>query len=267
MSNRLRPAETTICLTMISTADPQHRSTDHAEGDGRFDLNSLRGLVDAHLVVRHSFLRRFRAGRWSRPQVRFWAEQQFYFSISLPSAFAAIYARVPDRCWKEKRELVKLLSAEAWGSDGLRCHSHYFVELCQFLEVDIQQLTKRTPRPYTDAYLQLRLAICLEPHRPIAQGLAAIAIGNEILNLYIYRAYRDGIHKIPGCEDCPTGYFDAHLNDEEADAEVFRRLFDATVSTDAEFRAAGAGLLELLDARVTFFDALTCDLHGTGSAT
>jgi pyrroloquinoline quinone (PQQ) biosynthesis protein C len=226
-----------------------------------FDLNALRPLLDAHPVTNHPFLVYFREARWTRAQVRFWAEQQFYFSISLPSAFAAIYARAPDRCWKEKRELVKLLSVEAWGLDDFRCHSHYFIELCRFLDLDIAQLTQQRPRPYTEAYLQLRLAICLDAVRPVSQGLAAIAIGNEILNLYVYRAYRDGIHKIRGCEDCPTGYFDAHLNDEEADAEIFAKLFAAVVSSESDFDAAQAGLLELLDGRVTFLDALCDDLR------
>lgn len=252
---------------MTSTAHPTHRSTSaKADADSRKDLNALRHLVDDHPVVQHPFLQRFRAGRWSRTQVRFWAEQQFYFSISLPSAFAALYARVPDRCWKAKRQLVKLLSVEAWGSDDLRCHSHHFVEFCNFFEIDVERLTEEAPRPYTQVYLQQRLAICLDSQRPVAVGLAAIALGNEILNLHIYRAYRDGIHRIPGCEDCPTGYFDAHLCDEEADAKVFADLFSAVADSATDFEAARAGLLELLDARVAFFDALCRDLESSKTA-
>jgi hypothetical protein len=62
----------------------------------------------------------------------------------------------------------------------------------------------------------------------------------KILNLHIYAAYREGINKIPGCEGCPISEFDAHLSDEEADAEVFVRLFDLVVSSETEFKAARA---------------------------
>lgn len=249
-------------LAVITPPATAFQNTSHC----LFDLNALRPLLQAHPVTNHPFLIHFRESRWTRAQVRFWAEQQFYFSISLPSAFAAIYARLPDRCWKEKRDLVKLLSVEAWGLDDLRCHSHYFLELCRFLDIDIVQLTQQPPRHYTESYLRLRLAVCLEPDRSVSQGLAAIAIGNEILNLHLYRAYRDGIHKIPGCQECPTGYFDAHLNDEEADAEVFAQLFARVVSSEDDFVAARAGLLELLDARVIFLDALCHDLRSVAKS-
>jgi pyrroloquinoline-quinone synthase len=230
------------------------------EAPSRVDLDAMRGLVDDHPVVRHRFLERFRQGGWSKSQVRRWAGQQFYFSLSLPSAFAALHARIPDRLWQRKRRLVHLLALETFGSEEPDAHSHHFVELCAFLEIDVAELARRDPQPYTAAYVQLRLEICLDQARPIHVGLAAIAFGNEFLNVHIYRAYRGGIHLIPGCERAPIGYFDAHLKDEESDARVFTDLLAELVTGPEDLRAARAGVLELLDARVKFFEALYQDL-------
>ena len=224
------------------------------------ELGALRELVDTHPVVRHRFLERFRRAQWSKVQIRRWAEQQFYFSLSLPSAFAALHARIPDRLWQHKRKLVHLLALEAFGSEEAGAHSHHFLELCAFLGIDVAALTLRDPQPYTAAYVQLRLELCLDRARPIHVGLAAIAFGNEFLNIHIYRAYREGIRAIPGCERAPTGYFDAHLEDEESDTDVFTALLAETVTRPDDIAAARRGVLERLDARVTFFDALYQDL-------
>jgi pyrroloquinoline quinone (PQQ) biosynthesis protein C len=227
----------------------------------KYRLDLLRPILDSHRIRSHEFLVRFRDGQWSRQQGKTWVEQQFYFSISLPSAFAALYARIPDRFWHEKRAIVELLDVEAWGNPGLRCHSHHFRELAEFFGTDVAALSIRQPKQYTADYLKLRLDLCLNTDRPIAEGLAALALGNEILNLHLYSCYREGIHKIAGCEQCPTGYFDAHLSDEEEDAKVFARLFDAVVVTEQEYSAAQKALLEILDARLNYMDSLVADLN------
>jgi hypothetical protein len=102
--------------------------------------------------------------------------------------------------------------------------------------------------------------MCLNADRHIGQGLAAIGFGNEILNLHIFHAYREGINKIPGFESCPTGYFDAHLRDEENDSRIFQALFSKLVTTEEEYYLAQQGLLELLDKRNGFFNDLWEDL-------
>ncbi len=220
-------------------------------------LEKMKSVVEKHQVVRHPFLKAFAGGRLTFDQVRRWAEQQFYFSISLPSAFAALYARVDDRFWMEKRPLVGLINIEAWATGGPEAHSTFFIELARFLDLNLPELTSRPPKVYTRQYITARLNLCLD--RPIVQGLAAIALANEILNLYIFDVYRQGIQKCVGL-GCPTGYFDAHIRDEESDFRVFQSLFDVIAQGENDLRFAEMAVSELLNERIVFLDALSKDL-------
>lgn len=224
-------------------------------------LFNMKVVVESHPVVNHQFLEAFRKGKLTKEQVHKWFVQQFFFSRSLPSCFAALYARVDNRFWKEKRALVDLLDVEAWGSTNATCHSGYFVELGAFLGVDLSAVTEEQMRPYTANYLAFRLDLCLNPSRSLGQGLAAIALANEVVNLSIFQAYREGINKIPGLETCPTGYFDAHLRDEQHDFEVFAQLYELMAKTLEDRRAAQRAVIRLLNKRKFFFDYLYQDLR------
>lgn len=246
-------------LSNADKADSEHAY--RAMTPFRVDWDGIRRIVDVHPVVSHPFLCAFESGRLTKPQARFWVVQQFFFSVSLPSAFAAIYARVPDKWWKEKRALLDLLRVEAWGSRDYGSHSRHFMELCEYLEIDVEGLSEADAKDYTQRYVASRLDICLDTCRPLGQALLAIGLGNEVLNLFIFRAYRNGIRKIYGMEKCPTGYFDAHLQDESRDAQVFLDLF-ARVATSAEEQViAQGGLRELLDKRLIYLDALWADVQ------
>lgn len=226
-------------------------------------LNQIKSIPAKHPVIHHPFLEAFREGKLSVAQVKAWVEQQFYFSISLPSVFAALYARIPNQFWAEKRALVDLIKVEAWGSEDSH-HSQHFKELCNFLKIDLQQLTKQAPKPYTKDYLDYRLQLCLDPQRSLSDGLASIAIGNELLNLFLFKAYRQGIQKISGLEHCPTGYFEVHLADEHKDYMVFSQLFELISQAEMDLVSAKLALEQLLDQRVKFFDALYQDISALG---
>lgn len=218
-------------------------------------LEALKPIVDNHEIVKHPFLKAFAEGRLSREQVVFWFTQQFYFSISLPKCFAALFARFPERYWQHTVKLSDLLHTEAWGSNVHDAHSVYFQEVAKHLNIDLERLTNQAPEKFTKKYIEQRLAVCIDSTIHVSQGLAAIALGNEHLNLHIFRSYRAGIHRVTGLADCPTGYFDAHLRDEAADFAVFQELFD--LITAPEFtQQAEVTLKKLLDQRIEFFDAL-----------
>ena len=224
------------------------------------NLESMKNIVMTHPVTKHQFLLDFANGKLTRRQVIIWFEQQFYFSISLPSAFAALYARVPDKFWQTKQSLVSLLEVEAWGTNHSAAHSNYFKEVASFLGIDLEKLTAHEPKQYTKEYVDARFDLCLNPQHKIASGLASVALGNEFLNLTIFSAYRKGLHNIPGLEECPVGYFEAHLRDEEADFQVFQSLFDVVAQDEADIEDAKQCLVDLLDKRVVFFNMLYQDL-------
>ncbi|MBS3152280.1 hypothetical protein J4230_02620 [Candidatus Woesearchaeota archaeon] len=221
-------------------------------------LNGLLYVMEEHKVINHPFLKDFRDGKFTKEQVKFWAEQQFFFSVSLPNCFAALFARIPDKNWKIKRSLVDLLKLEAWGSSDDGAHSNYFKELCKYLKVDLGDLSDKQPKSYTYDYINERLRYCLQ--EPIENGLAVIAIGNEKINLHIFSAYREGINKVKGLEHIPTGYFDAHLQDEDNDFLVFSKLFDSIVYNERQMIGARVALESLLNKRKIYFDKLYSDL-------
>ena len=226
----------------------------------KYYLDSLRPIVSGHKVLEASFLLSFRNGSLTKDQFAQWLAQQFYFSISLPNAFAALYARIPDKFWQAKRELVPLLDVEAWGSKEVGAHSNAFKKVADYLEMDIQKLTQQNPKQYTKNYIDFRFGVCFDSVRAVTDGLCAIALGNEVLNLHLYKDYREGVHKIVGLENCPTDYFDAHLDDEEADFSIFARLFDLLVRSEQEREQSKYALIELLDQRVIFFEQLSIDI-------
>ncbi len=238
----------------------QQRQNLHVETTINNSLEPMKEIVKNHAVIHHPFLESFRSGNLTKTDVVTWFKQQFYFSISLPSAFAALYARIPDRLFEKKRKLVELINIEAWGTDNEKAHSNYFVELSQFFKIDLHKLTDNPPKEYTQDYINTRLDFCLNPQRPVTQGIAVIALANEHLNEYIFEAYRSGINKIVGLEKCPTGYFDAHISDEENDFRVFQSLFDATAKNAKDLQNAQDGVVTLLNKRVIFYNHLSDDL-------
>jgi pyrroloquinoline quinone (PQQ) biosynthesis protein C/quercetin dioxygenase-like cupin family protein len=225
-----------------------------------YSLEDLIPLVHSHGILSHAFLRAFEGGTLTKEQVVEWLRQQFYFSISLPSTFAALYAKIPDKHWEAKRALIPLLEVEAWGSVDSGSHSQAFREIASYMNLDVDLLTNTEPKWYTREYIEARLSFCASPQRSVVEGVGAMGVANEILNLHLYRVYREGIHKISGLKDCPTAYFDAHLQDEQADFGIFASLCDVLAQSHQEQGRIRQAVIELLDQRVLFLDRLCADL-------
>jgi len=217
-------------------------------------------LVNAHPVVSHPFLKRFREGTLTREQVQRWAQEQFYFSLSFPDTLAILFARIPITNIREKRKLLDMLNQEARGGKDPDSHEAYLEQFITFLGLDGGVLLQQQPKWYTQQFIRKRQEICLQ--RPIEESLAALAIGNEILNLTIFNAYAHGINKVQELNNCPKDYFEAHLHDEQED---FDRLADAfesiTRKNKIEEDRIRSAIIEMLDARKQYFDELLMDLE------
>jgi len=232
-------------------------------------LEAFKQTVSSHPVLKHSFLTRFERGQFNKTQVKVWFEQQFYLSTSLSSAFAALFARLPNNLLQQKRLLADLINVETWGSDNKESHSTYYLEVADYLEIDTQELAKRKPRKYTSEYINIRLDLCQNPAISVTSGLAAIALANEFLNLYLFKIYKTGISEFLELKNCPTSYFDVHLRDEKADFQIFHNLYETVCDEMSccpknKDKAAAEALryvVQLLDARAVFLDALLRDLN------
>ncbi|MBI2145916.1 iron-containing redox enzyme family protein [Candidatus Woesearchaeota archaeon] len=217
-------------------------------------LNALQYLVDENPILQHPLLVSFADLRKS--QVKSWAREQYYLSLSFADTLAILFARVPFTYVAEKRQLADMFYTEVRGGNDLYSHEAEFAAMASFLELNLEQLQQERPKTHTQQFIDDRLALCSQ--KPIAQSLAAMALGNEYLNLSIFKSYRDGIPKISGLASCPLGYFDAHLRDEYDDFKIM----------DAAFQKVSSGLdngveravRKLLEIRTHYFDALWEDL-------
>lgn len=263
-------------------------------------LEELKSEVDNSSIFYKDFLKNFSTGKLNVDHVRYWFRQQYYFSVSLPSCFAALYARTPDIYFAQKQKLAGLFNIEAGGSKDKKAHSKYFKRLGSFLgftDRDFASLSLQKPKDFTALYLKKRLEKCLGweemegmhqlPLRtagdyrttdllysmpvkiefdsqrvytgrevPLESGLACVGLGNEYLNLKIFKLYREGIHKITGLKRCPTDYFDAHLQNEENDFKVFAGIFDQIVKSPDQIKVVKRDLRDLLIAREKYFASL-----------
>ena len=218
-------------------------------------LQNMRNILKQHPVISHKFLMDFSNGNFTKEQIKFWLEQQFFLSVSFPDALGFLFSRIPFEHIREKRKLAEMLLAEARGSGDPDSHEAHFKKLALFFGLDADSLLHQKPKNYTQNFIQKRTSICLE--KSLDESLAAIAIGNEILNLHIFQAYTNGIRNTKGLENCPTAYFDVHLRDEIDDFNILNNAFLA-VSTNA--KNIEKTILEISDARHVYFDKLLKDM-------
>lgn len=221
---------------------------------GNTNLTALQHIVDEHPVTLHPLLTNF--GELEKPQVQSWAREQYYLSLSFADTLATLYARVPFTYVEEKRELAHMFYREVRGGNESDSHEAEFGDFASFLELDLLKLRQERPRVYTQRFIEERLAVCTDA--PIDCSLAAMALGNEYLNLTIFDTYRKGIQKIEGFEECPVGYFEAHLRDEHDDFRTMNRAFQKVCKRDD---GAQLAIKEMLDIRRKYFDELWEDLH------
>ena|SRR3989338_3898195 len=218
-------------------------------------LQSLQYLVDENPLLHHPLLTSF--ADLSKSQVKSWAREQYYLSLSFADTLATLFAKVPFQHVTEKRQLAAMFYKEVGGGNDLQSHEAEFAALVSFLDLHLEQLQQERPKPYTQQFIEDRVALCLQ--KPIAQSLAAMALGNEYLNLSIFKAYRDAIPTIAGLESCPLGYFDAHLRDEHDDFRIMDAAFQKVSDGGFDNNIAQA-VGELLEIRSRYCDALWADL-------
>lgn len=210
-----------------------------------------------HPVRNHLFLDLFEQGKINTEQVKAYFEQQYYLSVNFPSTIAAVYARVPDKYWKEKRHLIDLIDVEAWGSNSNKSHDTHFRNVCHYLGIDMEKTRIENPRPYTHNYVADRMDLYL--NYPIETVLSAVAY-NEKLFLHMIQKMYLGLNKIKGCENIPKEYFELHLKDEPHDFALFYGLLNLTVENEHQIKNATQGVQKIMDFRNHFFDGLMQDI-------
>lgn len=220
-------------------------------------LQAMNSLIEGHPVITHPFLVRFSQGGLTTEQIKRWARQQFYLSHSFPDTLATLFSRIPFTHVQEKRALLEMLYREARGGNDPDSHEAQFTKMALFLRVNPTALLSEEPTSYTQQFISQRQRIC--ETRSVAEGLAAMAVANEILNLSIFKAYQEGVQKMAGLEACPTDYFAVHLRDEYEDFSIMNEAFKK-VSSEISVEKIEQAILDLLDVRMTYFDSLWNDL-------
>lgn len=216
-------------------------------------LERYKPEVEAHPALHHPFVQAFRRGALTQEQLRYWVIQQYFVSVSLAQAFAGVYTMFPVRLVANARPLAEMMHAEAWGARDPRSHSMLFRELAEFLCVDVAAITQMKGDTHGLVDIRTRLAAT----KALPNAIAALALGNEWASLRIFQAMLEGIWDIPGCRDCPTGYFEVHVLDDPRDFETLEALYELVLSQPFQFHFGE--VIEhrlLLDARKMYFDGL-----------
>lgn len=219
-------------------------------------------LIAAHPVIRHPFLSAFAKGELGKDALMVWASQQYFHLLTLPNCFAALYARLPLSVWKEKQGLVRVLQGEVPHSDTHSSHYALFESLARHLGVDLDSLRKEGPAPYTKTFIDRRMDLCLSEKHPVEKGLAGIGWGNEVVNLYLFDAYRKGFLSNLHLKGAPMEYVRAHLDEEGPDSLVFQELLERLREEGASPDIMREGILSMLEWRMAYFDGLWDAIKG-----
>jgi pyrroloquinoline-quinone synthase len=229
--------------------------------DGHYDivlrahpsmLTEIEDEVLRHPILEHPFLRKLATGKFAPEQIAVWISQQFYFSTQFPRCLAALYARIDD--FQVSKPLMSFLSVEHWGSNKEGAHWKQFRKTLEFFGFGINDLRCSRPLPETCDYLDFRLNLCLQ--RTVEEGLGAIAFGHELINERIFKAYLDGMVKIPSIPEDALTYFRMHVTDEPEDYQLLKQLMLARAMGKDEIDLLRRGAEEVLSARYTFFDKI-----------
>jgi pyrroloquinoline quinone (PQQ) biosynthesis protein C len=228
--------------------------------------------VNEHPVLNHPFLNEF--GNLTPAQLKAFIKEQYHLSVTLPQALAATYAHAEDAyidgekisAWKIGLPLMRFLGYEHWGSSETGNHSSHFLSLAGAVGLQMHDLENHQPLSQTKKFAEKRTKLCLEG--PLIKALGALAFANEYSNTTIFRKYKSGVQEIMqnhGIE-IPTGYFEAHIDEEPEDYILFKKMMETYLSSAPGQGARDPKLMQvlalsganaLLDARQSWYDELS----------
>jgi pyrroloquinoline-quinone synthase len=214
---------------------------------------SLRRLVDDHPVLRHPFLEKARCGRLTVDQLRAFAVEEIFVSLSFPALLAEVICRIPYVRDDVRHTLIVNLYEEGGCGRIERSHARLLQRLAANLGVPDRDLSHACPVAETQTYVDRQFEVCRT--QPFSHGLAAIGYANEYLVLLEYPPVRHCC-KAHGFSDEAVAFFDANVEADTGHMKGVEEVLSRTCVGAEEWRAVAGAVSAALDARVLFYDGL-----------
>ena len=221
-------------------------------------FEGLRAIVREHDLLRHRYLQMAEQGKFSKDQIKAWALQEYFVSLSFPRMMAAVVTKIPDVHEAAKYPLVKNTYEELGADEGLkRSHPQLLRNLIRGLGGTEEELAKNKQNQGTKYYLDRLYEICL--NRSFLEGLGAIGHGNEYLVIYEYGKFMKGMNLRGLLEPKFLEFFTVNIKaDVEHTAEIEKAM--ASFLTPETMPLIEESAREALEARIPFYDDICSQL-------
>lgn len=223
-----------------------------------FQASWFRRIVKDHQVLRHPLLEAARRHELTKAQLKIFAIQESFVSLSFPAMLAETIAHVPYALEQVRYPLIVNMFEEVGERDLSQSHPSLLRSLAKGLGASDEEVVNSKPLPKTEAYLGMLFEICRG--ESYLRSLGAIGYGNEYLVLFEYPPFRDATRAVGG-EDAILRFFDVNI---EADAEHtvnLERTLAAACRGSGDVGQILDGMLQSLQARQVFYDGLWEEIH------
>ncbi|HEU4388045.1 MAG TPA: iron-containing redox enzyme family protein [Blastocatellia bacterium] len=192
--------------------------TAHESATSDFLVRELLQIVKTE-TFRDPLLDDVRAGRMSRPGLKFWSLQAALVVKQFPRFISAIHANCPYADGQQL--LVENLWEEHGGGDPRAGHYTLIRRLARSLGATAEEIDQTKALPETGAYIDHCLAITRVG--TFVEGLAAVGIGIEYFIPKFFGALAEAFQQRYGLSASDVAFLLVHVR---ADAEHARRSLD-----------------------------------------
>ena len=208
----------------------------------------LEARIRAKSILTHPFYQAWQAGKLTLGDLKFYAQQYYFFEANFPRFLSAIHARCPER------EVRQDILDNLWDEEhGVRNHRMLWLDFCGGLGLDADSVEYFAVHPNTQALLDTYESICFDG--TFQEGLAAIFAYEFQVPQVALEKIR-GLKEFYGITDGPSlKFFETHsVMDQDHSQREAAAIYRHTLPED-EPEVEGA-LQSALDAWWGFLDGV-----------
>jgi pyrroloquinoline-quinone synthase len=202
--------------------------------------------IDRYDLLKHPFYQAWSAGKLTREDLKFYAEQYFHQVSQFPTYLTSLHARLPEGA--TRRDV--LANAYEEECDGL-AHSDLWLRFAEGMSgADSNPVEKARIPEIKDLVDTFR---ALAKDAPVASAFGALfAYESQVPKIAAEK--RNGLKKFYGADDRACSYFTLHEKADVRHASVWRKIISALVVEDD--RHAAEALEGISSAALALWTAL-----------
>lgn len=224
---------------------------------------TLKRLVKNHPVLTHPFVLSASKGQLNIDQLRSFALQESFVSLSFPTMMAEVICKIPFHLEEVRYPLITNLFEEAGEYKPANSHPSLLRKLAVALGAKKEEIESAEPLPETVTYLEKLFALCRSNN--YLDGLAAIGYGNEFLVLFEYPPFKKACKQL-GLSAEILEFFDVNIKADVAHAANIDKVILLSCSDSVSVKSVIDATIAALDARQIFYDGLIKENQILGSS-